>query len=65
MTGLMPLISDDGITVHDCGRHSHEDFLRSIEFGAMLEQTLCPSGGQVAIKTLQLTLNTQGNYLFR
>lgn len=48
--GYMPLVSNNWISVYDCGRHPQYAFLeRFPELWALAEETLCPSGGQAVI----------------
>ncbi len=44
--GYMPLVSNNMITNYDCGTHRTGNFLRMAQLWSMLEQSLCPSGGQ-------------------
>jgi hypothetical protein len=44
--GYMPLVSNSMITSYDCGTHRSGNFPRMAQMWAMLEQSLCPPGGQ-------------------
>ncbi|CAF1070646.1 unnamed protein product [Rotaria sp. Silwood1] len=44
--GYMPLVTNTMITNYDCGLHITGHFPRLAELWAMLEQSLCPPGGQ-------------------
>ena len=44
--GFMPLVSNSMITAYDCGSHRWGHFPRMIQIWSMLEQSLCPPGGQ-------------------
>ncbi len=44
--GYMPLVSDNMITNYDCGTHRTGNFPRMVQLWSMLEQSLCPAGGQ-------------------
>ncbi|CAF4254460.1 unnamed protein product, partial [Rotaria sp. Silwood2] len=44
--GYMPLITNSMITNYDCGLHRTGNFPRMAQLWAMLEQSLCPPGGQ-------------------
>ena len=44
--GYMPLVNNNMITNYDCGTHRTGNFPKMVQMWAMLEQSLCPSGGQ-------------------
>ena len=44
--GYMPLVVDSMISVYDCGQHPSGHFQRLVDLWGMLQQTLCPLGGQ-------------------
>ncbi|CAF1103445.1 unnamed protein product [Rotaria magnacalcarata] len=44
--GYMPLINNNMITNYDCGSHRTGHFPRMVQVWSMLEQSLCPPGGQ-------------------
>ena len=47
MVGYMPLVEDNWISTYDCGSHpTTGSFPRLTELWGILEQTLCPPGGQ-------------------
>jgi hypothetical protein len=48
--GYMPLVSNDMISKYDCGFHQSGNYRRLVELWGMLEQTLCPPGGQAVSK---------------
>jgi hypothetical protein len=51
--GYMPLVVNDMISIYDCGQHPSGHFQRLVDLWGMLQQTLCPLGGQ-AVKILIL-----------
>jgi len=44
--GYMPLVSHNMIANYDCGTHITGNFPRMVQIWSMLEQSLCPPGGQ-------------------
>lgn len=47
MVGYMPLVSNNWISTYDCGHHSQYAYLpRLPQLWGIVEQTLCPPGGQ-------------------
>ncbi|CAF3333362.1 unnamed protein product [Rotaria sp. Silwood2] len=52
--GYMPLITNSMITNYDCGLHRTGNFPRMAQLWAMLEQSLCPPGGQAVSSIKQL-----------
>ncbi|CAF0955628.1 unnamed protein product [Adineta ricciae] len=44
--GYMPLVNSNMITTYDCGTHRTGNFPRLVQIWSMLEQSLCPPGGQ-------------------
>ena len=44
--GYMPLVSNNMITTYDCGTHRTGNFPRLVQIWSLLEQSLCPPGGQ-------------------
>jgi hypothetical protein len=44
--GYMPLVADNWFTTFDCGVRPGENMLRLPEFWGIIEQTICPPGGQ-------------------
>ena len=44
--GYMPLVRNAMITNYDCGTHITGNFPRMVQLWSMLEQGLCPPGGQ-------------------
>ena len=50
--GYMPLVVNDMISVYDCGQHASGHFQRLVDLWGMLQQTLCPLGGQAVSEKL-------------
>jgi len=44
--GYMPLVENNMITNYDCDTHMTGNFPRMVQIWSMLEQSLCPPGGQ-------------------
>lgn len=44
--GYMPLVSNSMIATYDCGSHMTGNFPRMAQLWSVLEQSLCPPGGQ-------------------
>jgi hypothetical protein len=50
--GYMPLVDSSRIVNHDCGSHRTGNFPRMVQMWSILEQSLCPPGGQ-AVRSIK------------
>jgi len=61
--GYMPLVRNNMIASYDCGTRYTGNFPRMVELWSMLEQSLCPPGGQAVCSNTQNHNNGSLSYI--